>query len=59
MAIVRAKVKSALLQWGRTSAGLSVEEAAAKAGLPSWEEAVKNADHEPAPRPCKSLPAAD
>jgi Zn-dependent peptidase ImmA (M78 family) len=44
MAIVRAKVKPELLEWGRTSAGLSVEEAAARAGvdperLASWEGA--------------------
>src|SRR5688500_5462508 len=43
MAVVRAKVKPELLQWGRTSAGLRVEEAATKVGvdpqrLASWEE---------------------
>lgn len=33
MAIVRAKVKPELLEWGRASAGFTVEEAAAKAGV--------------------------
>lgn len=33
MAIIRAKVKPALLKWGRTSAGFTVEEAAIKAGV--------------------------
>jgi Zn-dependent peptidase ImmA (M78 family)/transcriptional regulator with XRE-family HTH domain len=33
MAVVRAKVKPELLKWGRTSAGFTVEEAAAKAGV--------------------------
>ncbi len=33
MASVRAKVKPELLEWGRTSAGLTVEEAAAKVGV--------------------------
>jgi transcriptional regulator with XRE-family HTH domain len=43
MAIVRAKVKPELLRWGRTSAGFSLEEAAAKVPvdperLAAWEE---------------------
>jgi Zn-dependent peptidase ImmA (M78 family) len=33
MTIVRAKVKPELLKWGRTSAGFTVEEAAAKVGV--------------------------
>ena len=33
MAIIRAKVRPELLKWGRTSAGFTIEEAAAKAGV--------------------------